>query len=201
MTKQLSMIGYQIACGMIYLESKHIIHRDLHAGNILIDEQNIIRIADFEHAIIKDDDNDRFQQSTENSNLKFKIRRLAPECLPWPPETEEAINSNENILTEFSSKSDVWAYGLIFIELIIGTNNHVYPYLPQPDNDDVDDVEEHNQLIEYVKLGGNIHEKPHNCPEDLYNICKQCWKYYRDDRISFMDVRNEMLKLFKSKHK
>jgi len=219
--KQLTMFGYQIACGMIYLESKHIIHRDLHAGNILIDEKHFIRIADFEHAIIIDDKNDRYQQLMKNPKSDFKIRRLAPECLPQLPENDGAIDSIEKILTEFSSKSDVWAYGLIFIELLLGENDHVYPYIlgkPAAHDDeethqliphveighithktpDDVDAEETLQLVQYIKIDRNIHIQPGNCSDQLYDVLKRCWEYYPNDRISFIDLRNEMLRIFQS---
>jgi serine/threonine protein kinase len=188
MSKQLAMIGYQIACGMMYLELKCIIHRDLHADNILIDEHDCIRIADFEHAIMKDDS----QEFYEDREMGFKKRRLAPECLPSLPENGEFENSNE-----FSSKSDVWAYGLIFIDLTIDNHQHIYPDLPLLR----DDVEETIQIIQYIKVAGEKHKRPKDCPPNLYNILIRCWEYKRDDRISFENLRNEMLQLFKSIHK
>ncbi|CAF1293711.1 unnamed protein product [Rotaria sordida] len=195
--KKLSMIGYQIACGMIYLEYKHIIHRDLHARNILIDKNYFIRIADFGHAIIKDDDddddNERFQQKIKNSKLNFQTRRLAPECLPSPPNDQQLIDSTETLLTRFSSKSDLWAYGLIFIELMMNEDADVYPNLPIKHNDD-----EIIQIIQYVKVDHMIHEKPDDCPKIIYDVLKKCWAYNPKDRISFWDIRNEMMRIFKS---
>jgi serine/threonine protein kinase len=190
MSKQLAMFGYQIACGMIYLESKSIIHRDLHADNILLDEHNCIRITDFEHAIIKDDNN--FHE--EFNQIEFKKRRLAPECLPLLPENEELMDSNEILLNEFSSKSDVWAYGLIFIDLTIDINEHIYPNLPILS----DDVGETIQIIQYIKITGEKHKKPKDCPQNFYHILEQCWKYERNERISFENLRHEMMKLFRS---
>ena len=190
--KILSMIGFQIACGMMYLEYKHIIHRDLYAKNILIDKYNNIRIADFGHAIIIDD---RYQESIKNSKLNFQTRRLAPECLPLPPENEEGIElKQETLLVNFSSKSDVWACGLIFIELMMDKKAEVYPKLEVKK----DDNEETLQLSQYIKQDGNIHEKPDDCPEMFYNVLKQCWAYHPESRISFVHLRNEMMELFKS---
>ena len=191
--KQLATIGYQIACGMIYLDYKHVIHRDLHAGNILIDSNNFIRIADFEHAIVKEDDDERYQQSIKTSKKTCQPRRSAPECLPSPPELREDEESEESLLAKFSSKSDVWAYGLIFIELIIDENEDIYPYLPIKPKD-----EDTIQLVEHVKIDRKIHEKPDDCSKNFYKILQQCWTYFPEDRISFVDVRNEMMKLYES---
>ncbi|CAF2541439.1 unnamed protein product [Rotaria sp. Silwood2] len=195
LVKRLSMIGYQIACGMIYLEYKHIIHRDLHAGNILVDKNGFIRIADFGHAIIKDaDDDDRFQLSIKNSKLNFQTRRLAPECLSSPPKERQLTDTIKILLTRFSSKSDVWAYGLIFIELMMKESEDVYPYLPIKRNNDDEVI----QIIQHVKLDHRIHEKPDYCPKIIYDTLEKCWSYNSEDRISFWDVRNEMVRLFKS---
>jgi serine/threonine protein kinase len=184
MCKQLATIGYQIACGMIYLEYKNIIHRDLHAGNILIDGYNFVRIADFGHAVRKDED--------DQSIMDFQPRRRAPECLPSPPENGESVDTEESLLNKFSSKSDVWAYGLIFMELI-EHGEDVYPYIPIKRGD-----AETIQFVEHVKVNRNIHEKPINCPDSLYDVLKRCWDYCPEDRISFVDIRNEMMKLFES---
>lgn len=186
MSQQLATVAYQIACGMMYLEAKGIIHRDLHAGNILIDKYHFIRIAHFEHAVRIDNEHEE-----ESQPPKFHSRCLAPECLP-------SINENKELssiqIDQFSSKSDVWAYGLILIELTIDRDESLYPYLPISD----DDVEEMTQLIDHIKIDRQIHTKPDDCPENIYDIVKHCWKFDRNERISFKDLRNDMLNLLKS---
>jgi len=41
------LFSYQISLGMEYLHSKKVLHRDLAARNILVDEYDIVKLADF----------------------------------------------------------------------------------------------------------------------------------------------------------
>jgi len=54
-TKQ-EVLGYlkQILEALVYLEMKQVIHRDLKPGNILINGQNVAKIADFNVSRIQD---------------------------------------------------------------------------------------------------------------------------------------------------
>lgn len=174
--QELTMIGYQMACGMMYLEAKGIIHRNLHAGNILIDRLYFIRIANFEHAIRTND------ETTKRMKPDWHVRHLAPECL-----------SNQY---PFSSKSDIWAYGLIFMELTIPIHEYLYPNLLPSE----DFTEEITQLMQYLTSDRQIHSKPNDCPENIYDILKSCWIFERNDRISFSQLRDTMLTLFQSHH-
>lgn len=103
----------QIAAGMSYLEREKYLHRDLAARNILVNENNICKVADFGLA--------RFMKETEyeaSAGAKFPIKWTAP----------EAANYNK-----FTIKSDVWSFGIVLYEII--TKGGV-PY-PEMTNADV----------------------------------------------------------------
>lgn len=185
--QRLALIGYQIAFGMMYLGSKNILHRDLHAGNILEDDRHFIRIADFGHAIVRNHQDDAQRSAAYNEVRDFQIRRLAPECLTSAPNGTTVPDSHEDICRRFSSKSDVWAFALIFIELMLEKKQDVYPYLKSHSV--------HYQMDRHVKIERKIHKKPSECPEAIYDILKRCWEYDPEDRLSFTNIRQEMFQL------
>lgn len=79
---------------MAYLERHNYIHRDLAARNCLVGSENVVKVADFGLARYVLDD-----QYTSSGGTKFPIKWAPPEVLNY---------------TRFSSKSDVWAYGMFW---------------------------------------------------------------------------------------
>jgi serine/threonine protein kinase len=180
--------GYQIANAMIYLEKKNIVHRDLTASNVLIDSYGRIRIADFGHAILREDGKNNLTKSvTNNGEYKFQFRFLAPECLPKLSQLKNAQSTDQDqkiLYASFSSKSDVWAFGILLIQLMIKDPAKPYPLIK---ND--------SEVLKRVAIKREIHPKPDHCNLDLYYILQQCWAYEPIDRISFTEIREKMAML------
>ena len=102
----------QICNGMTYLEQCHIIHRDVAARNVLVDEQLVCKVSDFGLA-------QKITGSTykESSRTQFPLKWMAPEAI-----------ANKS----FSFKSDVWAFGILLHEMV--THGALpYPGVPNAD--------------------------------------------------------------------
>ncbi|XP_070496401.1 vascular endothelial growth factor receptor kdr-like isoform X5 [Chironomus tepperi] len=97
-TSDLVCWSFQIARGMEYLSSRKILHGDLAARNILLCDDNIVKICDFGLS----------KSMYKNDNYKRKGE--AP--LPFKWLSLEAISDHV-----FSVYSDIWSYGVVLWEL------------------------------------------------------------------------------------
>ena len=90
---------YQILQGLQYLHSNNIIHRDIKPQNILVDANNVCKISDFGFARYKEQD--KLLQTMCGSPLY-----MAPEIIKHQ---------------EYSTKADIWSAGVIFYQMLTGT--------------------------------------------------------------------------------
>ena len=154
-------IAIQICSAMKYLEVNHFIHRDLAARNCLVGRRNIVKVADFGLARCVADD-----EYTASEGTKFPIKWAAPEVISH---------------ARFSSKSDVWSYGILLWELFTAGKTP-YPSFTNP------------QVFEEVLKGYRL-PPPQSCPPQVYQLMKDCWEQSPDDRPAFQVLHMKLSQL------
>ncbi|KAL7344269.1 kinase-like domain-containing protein, partial [Rhodotorula toruloides] len=95
----------QILDGLEYLHGLGILHRDMKADNILIDQDGMCKISDFGTSKKSGD----IYQNNENMSMQGSIFWMAPEGESFPPSLG------------YSAKADIWSLGCICIEMLAGS--------------------------------------------------------------------------------
>lgn len=92
--------GEQMAAGMKYIASKHMIHMDLAARNVLLGEQNRVKIADF-----------GLTRDLPPAKNYYRLMQTLKLPIKWM-----AIESMKDKI--FTVKTDVWGFGIMVWEIL-----------------------------------------------------------------------------------
>ena len=103
---EIKCITRQILSGLQYLHSQNIVHRDLKLANILLDDEGVVKIADFGLA--------RVLPADEHAHQTNRV------ITRWYRPPELLLGA-----THYNASVDCWSLGCIFAELVSG-----YPLFP-----------------------------------------------------------------------
>uniref|UniRef100_F1LEJ8 Tyrosine-protein kinase n=1 Tax=Ascaris suum TaxID=6253 RepID=F1LEJ8_ASCSU len=138
---------------MCYLSSRNLIHRDLAARNVFLTKNFVAKIGDFGLCRYTD------QALYNTQGGRLPIKWMAIESLKW---------------YEYTTKSDVWSYGVFLFE-VFSLGDGPFPCVQPQD------------MIAFLEKGYR-NEKPINCPEEIYELMKQCWQESPQRRPTFTQI-------------
>ncbi|MED6280971.1 hypothetical protein CHARACLAT_016577 [Characodon lateralis] len=151
---QLLEMCKDVSEGMAYLESQQYIHRDLAARNCLVDANGTVKVTDFGLSRYVLDD-----EYTSSAGSKFPVRWSPPEVL---------------LYCKFSSKSDIWAYGVLMWEV------YTLGKLPY-------ERLNNTEIVEQVSRGLRLF-RPQLANDKVYSIMTSCWCDKPDERPTFQEL-------------
>ncbi|XP_025061988.1 tyrosine-protein kinase JAK2 isoform X1 [Alligator sinensis] len=169
--KKLLLYTSQICKGMEYLGTKRYVHRDLATRNILVENENRVKIGDFGLTKVLPQDKEYYKVKEPGESPIFWY---APESL-----TE----------SKFSVASDVWSFGVVLYELFTYIEKSKSPpaeFMRMIGNDKQGQMIVFH-LIELLKSNGRL-PRPDGCPDEIYAIMRECWNNNVNQRPSFRDL-------------
>ncbi|CAL8263726.1 unnamed protein product [Lota lota] len=151
---QLLEMCKDVAEGMAYLESSQYLHRDLAARNCLVDCNGTVKVTDFGLSRYVLDD-----EYTSSEGSKFPVRWSPPEVL---------------LYRKFSSKSDIWAYGILMWEV------YTLGKLPY-------ERLSNQEIVDQVSRGMRLY-RPQLANDRVYSIMTSCWSEKAEERPTFQEL-------------
>ncbi|KAI9208233.1 kinase-like domain-containing protein, partial [Polychytrium aggregatum] len=154
---------FQVASGMSYLHGKHVVHGDLKAANVLLDEARSAVVSDFGLSRTKHTSASMDRNRTYNTIVGTE-GYMAPELL-----------DDENP-SGTTMKTDVYAFAITMYEALndaqpIWVTDNGQPML--------------SQVIEKQVRKGKRPKQIDGIPDDVWTVIESCWSQAPNERPSF----------------
>jgi serine/threonine protein kinase len=152
-----------LSSGILHLHKSNVVHRDIAARNVLLVESNkgsIAKMADFGMSRVVEE----FQDTGTTQSNMGPVKTMAPECIKHK---------------KYSFASDVWAFGLLCVEVISGETVHRSLDLLQ--------------AALRIRDEGYTPKIPDQMPKWLAKLCKRCWSM----KPSLRPTMHEIVQLFR----